>query len=142
MLKKPGMVRIFLISYYRSRSEASEGYVFTGICLSNSGGGWSEVTHLPSPCSGQKSSTYPPPGRVKGQAPLPRTGQRSSTTTSTVSGPAVRILLECNLLHIFHGHLTKIIAIACLFLFTKFSFSAEVSLVGQYYGLLHFLYFL
>ena len=63
------MVRIFLISYYRSRSEASEGYVFTGICLSNSGGGWSEVTHLPSPCSGQKSSTYPP-----------RTGQRSSTS--------------------------------------------------------------
>ena len=136
------MVRIFLISYYRSRSEASEGYVFTGICLSNSGGGGGQRSPT-SPLPAQVKSQAPtPPGRVKGQAPLPRTGQRSSTTTSTVSGPAVRILLECNLLHIFHGHLTKIIAIACLFLFTKFSFSAEVSLVGQYYGLLHFLYFL
>ena len=136
------MVRIFLISYYRSRSEASEGYVFTGICLSNSGG--EVVRGHPPPLSLLRSKVkhLPPPGRVKGQAPLPRTGQRSSTTTSTVSGPAVRILLECNLLHIFHGHLTKIIAIACLFLLTKFSFSAEVSLVGQYYGLLHFLYFL
>ena len=29
---------LFSAFYYRPRSEASEGYVFTGICLSNNGG--------------------------------------------------------------------------------------------------------
>ena len=53
--------RCIKIDFYRPRSEASDGYVFTGICLSNKwlGGGWTtpKISHLP------------PPARVRGQPP-------------------------------------------------------------------------
>ena len=45
------------IYFYRPRSEASEGYVFTGICLSNSGGGGGQ--HLP-PARVKGHNTFPP----------------------------------------------------------------------------------
>ena len=56
-----------LPNFYRPHSEASEGYVFKGICLSKLGGG------------GGQTSTTPPLGQAKGQPPTPPAGQRSTT---------------------------------------------------------------
>ena len=58
--------------YYRPRSEASEGYAFTGVChsVTEQGGGGGQH---------QRSTTYPSlSARVRGQPPIPR-GQRSTT---------------------------------------------------------------
>ena len=46
--------------FYHPCSEASEGYVFTGVCHLNSGGEWTtpKVNHLP-PGQGQRSTTSP-----------------------------------------------------------------------------------
>ena len=52
------MIIIFAYIYYCPRSEASEGCVFTGICLSNSGGGWSGQ-HLPPPALDNTSPPLP-----------------------------------------------------------------------------------
>ena len=64
------------------RSEASEGYVFTGICLSKSGGGGGEVLyqmqhgtmsqHLP-PWGQVRTSTPPPPSETWSLHPPPPT---------------------------------------------------------------------
>ena len=54
------------IHYYRPRSESSEGYIFTGICLSNSGGGdggrWVTMDQVttPPPETGTWSQHLPP----------------------------------------------------------------------------------
>ena len=104
-------------AFYRPRSEASEGYVFTAVChsfCSTPGGGrWATpmVNHLPP----LDNSTYPPPPPWT-TAPTPPPGQQclppssgqqhlpppplldNSTyplPPSTVNWRAVRILLEC-----------------------------------------------
>ena len=103
-------------NFYCPCSEASEGYVFTGICLSNLGGG--EVDNT----KGQP----PPPARVRGQPPPSPPGQSqrcppgwdrsltspppppsSNHTGTTVNGRAVRIptgMHSCSLFlgSIFH----------------------------------------
>ena len=84
---------------YRPRSEASEGYVFTGICLSNSGGGmWHQMHHgighmvtggvvvrgQPSPLPPDRdhppppprTGTTPPPPPDRDNPPLPEQGPR------------------------------------------------------------------
>ena len=75
---------------YRPRSEASEGYVSTGVChyVTERGGGGEGGVATPK-TSGQH---LPPPGTWS-QHPLPPT---------TVNGRAVRILLECILVKCLH----------------------------------------
>ena len=65
------------ISFYRPRSEASEGYVFTGICLSKSRGEWGGGDHgtwsPPSPPTWDLVTTPAllPPGTWSPLLPLP-----------------------------------------------------------------------
>ena len=79
--------------YYRPRSEASEGYVFTAVCYSlfNYGGGGSALLAgggLPS-CQGR------PPPPCHGRPPPPAKADPPSPGNMTVNRRAVRILLEC-----------------------------------------------
>ena len=65
---------------YRPRSEASEGYVFTGICLSNSGGGGQHQRLTTSPSvQGQRSTTLPLCPGSEVNPPPPIQDQRSPT---------------------------------------------------------------
>ena len=96
---------------YRPLSEASEGYVFRSICLSNSERVDNTSLHPPRP--GSKVTTYLPPktpppslplARVKGHNSSlpPGQGQRSQhlPPPATMRGLAVRILLECILVFV------------------------------------------
>ena len=73
------------VTSYRPRSEASKGYVFTGICLSNSGGGggrWATRSqHLP-PSSGPGHNTSLP--QTRSQHP-PEPGHNTSLPPRTRS---------------------------------------------------------
>ena len=75
--------------YYRPRSEVREGYVFTGICLSNLGGGRSGQ-HLP-PWPGLKVTTLPPPRTTPpfppGQHLSPPPGQHLPPPWATPPSP-------------------------------------------------------
>ena len=86
----PGATKVFLLwtlsfistqpNFYRPRSEASEGYIFTGVCHFNSGGGGGEwirdqVT-TPSLLSpplgpGHNTSLHPSPGTWSQHLPPP-----------------------------------------------------------------------
>ena len=77
--KVGGTHRIGMHSCYRPRSEASEGYVFTGVChsfCSTGGGGvggWHQRSqHLPLPL-GTRSQHLPPPGTRSQHLPPPGT---------------------------------------------------------------------
>ena len=89
-------------NFYRPRSEASDSYIFTGICLSNSRGGGEVGNHGPG-----HNTSLPPPGH-RSQHPPPRaqvttppspfwgTGHNTSLPPpGTMRRRAVRILLEC-----------------------------------------------
>ena len=71
-----------LRDHYRPRSEASEGYVFTGVCHSvtngGGGGGWGEVLHQMQ--HGTRSEHLPPPrDRVRTSPPPSGTGSLHPT---------------------------------------------------------------
>ena len=96
---------------YRPLSEASEGYVFRSICLSNSERVDNTSLHPPRP--GSKVTTYLPPKTTPPSLPLARVkghnsslppgqGQRSQhlPPPATMRGLAVRILLECILVFV------------------------------------------
>ena len=78
-------------SNYRPHSEASEGYVFTGVCHSLSTGGWHQMHH------GIGHMITPHPMSHSPHHPMsPPIIQCSPTTPgTTVNSRAVRILLEC-----------------------------------------------
>ena len=65
------------IFYYRPRSEASEGYVFTGVCHSvifeGGGGGQHQWSTPPLPPRDQVRTSTPPPGTRSEHLPLPPT---------------------------------------------------------------------
>ena len=88
----------FCLNYYRPRSEASEGYVFTGVCHSfcstGEGGRWvtPKVITPPSPSKDQVTTPPPPPGTRSQHLP-------PSPPTRTMRRRAVRILLECILVY-------------------------------------------
>ena len=67
------MFDIDLMDYYRPLSEASEGYIFTGICLSNSGGEGG-VDQGPG-----HNTSLPPPRDQVDNTPLPPTGHGHNT---------------------------------------------------------------
>ena len=73
---------VYVICNYRPRSEASEGYVFTGICLSKSVGGggvgvtpnatWDQVRmSTPSPRTRSECLPLPPQDQVRMSTPSP-----------------------------------------------------------------------
>ena len=110
------------MNFYRPLSEASEGYVFTGVCHSfcstpgGGGGMWHTKCNM-----GPAQNVYPPPGTRSECLPLPPWDQvrmstsplgpgqnvyppwdqvRMSTPPQTTRRRAVRILLECILVNI------------------------------------------
>ena len=117
------------LANYRPRSEASEGYVFTGVCHSvteRGQGRWAtpmvnhfplqdQVRHLPPPRDQVRTSTpsppgpgqniYPPPPRTRSEhlpPPLPpgTMSEHLPPPPETTRRRAVRILLECILVWI------------------------------------------
>ena len=97
-------------NFYRPRSEASESYVFTGVCHSLHIWGGGEVWHQMHHGIGHRGEMEVWPGwgggggrcLVRGDdtSPCPP-GSDLHPTPTTVNARAVRILLECILVEIF-----------------------------------------
>ena len=73
----------FVFNFYRPRSEASEGYVFTGVCHSvtdwgGGGGGQHQWSTTSPPGTRSEHLPPPPPGQVRTSTPSPRDQVRTS----------------------------------------------------------------
>ena len=82
--------------YYRPRSEASEGYVFTGVChtfCSTGGGRWATTNGQPLPPPGPGQNIYPPQDQVRTSipSPPPGPGQNIYTPSHPPPGPGQNI---------------------------------------------------